>query len=452
MRWAAERHNDEETAVPTRNRRLAITIAVTALAAAACTSQPAPAPSSTSPAAATSTGTPSTSTTTAAPVPPSTFPASSTSFVPVVPLVDRLVIIAGDGNVVTMKPDGQDQEHLTDDAGTTTGYFQPIWSPDGSSVVVSRIAPDGFTLLNVDIGAGTSSTVPTQSNAFYFYWSPTSDRLAYLSNGSAGLDLAVASFGAEPVTENIAAGAPFYFSWSPDGTELATLVGRQDLSRLPAEPGAAATDIAPPGDFVNPVWTDAGLYYVSPAGGVDRLVVEAADGSTQVLARAPASTAFTATRDGDRVAVQSVGELNGIEASYQEAPLLPLNRVVVIERATGELTSVTEGPAVAFFWSPAGDQLLVLDTSEASGTLRWQVWANGELHRLVDFVPSPVFFDTFLPFFSQYALSMSLWAPDGTAFAFPGLIEGSPGIYVQNVSGGPPTLVAEGGDWVTWSP
>jgi hypothetical protein len=44
-----------------------------------------------------------------------------------------------------------------------------------------------------------------------------------------------------------------------------------------------------------------------------------------------------------------------------------------------------------------------------------------------------------------------MWSPDGTAFAFPGLIGERGGIYVQDIAGGDPVFVSEG-NWVLWSP
>jgi Tol biopolymer transport system component len=55
-----------------------------------------------------------------------------------------------------------------------------------------------------------------------------------------------------------------------------------------------------------------------------------------------------------------------------------------------------------------------------------------------------------VPFFDQYAQSMTLWSPDGTAFAFPAAVNGEAGIWRQDLSGGDPIRVA-GGSWVAWS-
>ena len=377
---------------------------------------------------------------------------STTDSTPTIdPAVDRLVVLDGAGNIVTMNRDGGDVTALTDDAGPGLGYFQPSWSPDAESIVASKVESDSFSLVDFDLATGTHSEVATEGNAFYVHWSPASDRLAYLSNGAAGMGLAIAQFGAAPTSALVDHGQPFYFTWSPDGEMLATLIGGQRLEVRDVSSGGAANEIAEPGTFQNPAWTDAGIFYMKRTGGPDQLVVGDPGGAAQVLARSPAGAVFTVPPSGDRVAIQATGEIDGVSASLQQAPLLPLNRLVVIETATGELTRVTDSPVVAFFWDAAGEQLLVLDIGDGPHALRWSVWADGALRELVEFVPAQVFLASYLPFFGQYALSTTMWSPDGTAFAFAGFVGSDSGVFVQAVTGGDPAKIADG-DWVTWSP
>jgi Tol biopolymer transport system component len=379
----------------------------------------------------------------------STTTTTSTSTVPQA-VVDRLVVLDGTGNIVTMDRAGADVAALTADAGGDLGYFQPSWSPDASSIVASRVSSRSFSLVAFDLATDTQSEVATEGNAFYVHWSPAGDRLAYLSNGAAGMGLSIAEFGAAPSSSLVDHGQPFYFTWSPDGGRLATLIGQQRFEVRDVADGAPRR-IAEPGAFQNPAWTDAGIFYLTHTGGADQLVVGHPGNDPRVLARTPAETIFTVPASGDRVAVQAVGEIDGVSASWQEAPLLPLNRLVVVETATGELTAVTDSPVIAFFWDPAGEQLLVLDVGEGPHAARWSVWAGGELRELVEFVPSQVFLQSYLPFFGQYALSTTMWSPDGTAFAFAGFVGTEGGIYVQDVAGGDPVKVADG-SWVMWSP
>jgi TolB protein len=61
--------------------------------------------------------------------------------------------------------------------------------------------------------------------------------------------------------------------------------------------------------------------------------------------------------------------------------------------------------------------------------------------------------DQYLPFFEQYAQSMSPWSPDSRAFAYAGFNEqGEAGIWVQEArSDRAPVLVSDG-EFVSWSP
>jgi Tol biopolymer transport system component len=55
-----------------------------------------------------------------------------------------------------------------------------------------------------------------------------------------------------------------------------------------------------------------------------------------------------------------------------------------------------------------------------------------------------------LPFFDQYAQSMTLWSPDGEAFAYPAMTGGIPGIWIQDIDGTDPIRLTDG-SWVSWS-
>ena len=81
---------------------------------------------------------------------------------------------------------------------------------------------------------------------------------------------------------------------------------------------------------------------------------------------------------------------------------------------------------------------------------RWSVWTTDGLESVVEFDPEPSFINEFVPFFDQYAQSVSLWAPDGSAFAFPGTIDGESGIWVQPTDGDA-TRIGDG-TWVSWAP
>jgi hypothetical protein len=116
---------------------------------------------------------------------------------------------------------------------------------------------------------------------------------------------------------------------------------------------------------------------------------------------------------------------------------------------------ITVAALGAFFWSPDGERLLYLDPDPEEEQLwfRWGVWDGTSSFLTRRFVPSMLIAGAYLRFFEQYAQSMSLWSPDGTAFAYPGTNEeGEEGIWVQSARPDrAPVLVADG-DFVAWSP
>jgi Tol biopolymer transport system component len=79
------------------------------------------------------------------------------------------------------------------------------------------------------------------------------------------------------------------------------------------------------------------------------------------------------------------------------------------------------------------------------------VWSGDHVTTSAAYEPSQTFGQQYLPFFDQYAQALTPWAPDGSAFAFAGVVGGSAGVYVQQVDGGAPTRVSDG-EFVLWSP
>jgi hypothetical protein len=146
--------------------------------------------------------------------------------------------------------------------------------------------------------------------------------------------------------------------------------------------------------------------------------------------------------DGGRIAFQVI----------EEQSVQPLS---VIDVGTGETVEITDAAIAAFFWSPDGERLLYLDPDpdEEQFRFRWGVWDGTSSFLTPPFVPSLLFAREYLQFFEQYAQSMSLWSPDGSAFAYPGMNEdGEEGIWIQSARPDrAPVLVADG-DFVAWSP
>lgn len=151
---------------------------------------------------------------------------------------------------------------------------------------------------------------------------------------------------------------------------------------------------------------------------------------------------FVVSPDGDRIAFQVL----------EEGGALPLS---VIDVGTSETVEISGAPTVAYFWSPDGERLLYMDPDPVQGQLwfRWGVWDGTSSFLTPRFAPSPLIAGEYLPFFQRYAQSMSLWSPDGSAFAYPGTSQdGEEGIWIQSARPDrAPVLVADG-NFVAWSP
>jgi len=187
---------------------------------------------------------------------------------------------------------------------------------------------------------------------------------------------------------------------------------------------------------------------VSEAGGRQRLIAnDIATDRREVLARFDGGITFVVSPDGERVAYQVI----------RDGPSLavPLS---VIDRENGTTRRVATEYSPAFFWSPDGTKLLSLRPEvEERLVFRWNVWEDGSSFSTERFVPSLELSRDYLQFFEQYAQSMTLWSPDGTAFVYAGQqVEsgesGESGIWIQPATLGTAPIRVADGVVASWSP
>ncbi len=354
----------------------------------------------------------------------------------------RLVVIDATGNVVTMRPDGTNRRALTDDAGVTS-YYQPQWSPRGDSLAWAETTAAGFALTVND--GDDSIAIPMPAMPFFYMWSPDATRIGVLHNAAGGgLEFEIVDVAAAGATV-AANGAPFFFSWSPDGRQIVSHVGLDDLSILGA---GGVTPLGSTGrDYQAPSWTPAGIFYLDDG----KIRLQDPAGASRSLASVSGPTTMVAAPDGSRLAVQVFGpDDSSVFAAFQSVPEIPTNVVAVLDLATGNIEVASGEPSFGYFWSPDGTALLVLVLAAQEGELEWRVWRHGENTSRVAFTPTRSLLRDVLPFFDQYAQSWRQWAPDSSAFAFVGMIDGTSGVWVQEVDGAEPRFVVEG-SWVAWS-
>lgn len=363
------------------------------------------------------------------------------------PTMGRLAVLDSAGDIVVMDPNGTNRETIAEDGGEDNpGFFmQPVWSPDASTLAWGQRTGTGF---GVGIGtprSGTITTLTTPNLPFFTYWSPDSRFLGVLHNGTTGVEFQIADIEQE-TTSVLDEDAPFYFSWSPDADRVVTHAGTDRVETI--GPDGQRVELEPTtGNYLAPQWTENGVFHVDE----DELVLEDDNGERRAVAGVSGFTLFVANQQGSLVALQATGDDgSGITAASEEFPTPVTGAVVVVDVDTGETEVVDNSPALAFFWSPDGEHLLTLTTNENEVVPK--VWVSGEdVTDYTPYLPPPNMVQDTFPFFPQYAQSMSLWAPDASAYAFAGAVEGEPGIWVQSVGADSPTRVSDG-TWVSWSP
>lgn len=357
----------------------------------------------------------------------------------------RLAVIDDEGDVVVMEADGSDPVEVAT-AGEDIGLAQPIWSPDGSHLSWAQLSEDGSAYAFSDLGSGPPTVVGLDQFPYYAFWSPAQDRVGILRNGASGVVFELITVPGGEV-ELVEEDTPFYFSWSPGGDRIVAHAGPVRLLDL----GVDGED-GEPGDtddsYLAPQWLPDGVLHVVDG----ELILDLDDGTARSVAEVEGLTTFVANPQGTFVALQSISAGGGQSVALREvAAATRPNVVTLIGLETGEFTTVSDSPAVGFFWSPDGQRLLILSPNERGDALVASVWSEGSIDQYASYQPSPIQVRDLFPFFPQYAQSLSFWAADSSAFVLVGAIDGEAGVWVQELGADDPRLVS-GGTWAAWSP
>jgi TolB protein len=359
----------------------------------------------------------------------------------------RIAVLDSRGTLTAFDADGSDAVVLADSVPGETLVRQPTWSPDGARIAWVGLAADGTSAEIMTAAAdGTRPTdTPVAAAPFYLSWDPTSSRIVYLG-GSAAADIELGLVDvAASTSAPIDAGSPFYLSWAPAGKQLLVHVGTDRLDRLAID-GSHTSLHDRPGTFSAPVWTSDGrtFVYASEGGHGQRLIAyELGTDRREILARFEGTITFVVSPDGRRVAFQVLQD---------QSLATPLS---VIDRKSGTIERVATEYSPSFFWSPGGDKLLSLlpEVTPERLWFRWRVWEDGSSFTTGRFVPSLEFSRDYLQFFEQYAQSMRLWSPDGSAFVYAGEDEsGESGVWIQPATRDTAPVRVADGVVAFWSP
>jgi TolB protein len=395
-------------------------------------------------------------------------------------LPGQLAVLGVDESIKVMDPDGSDVVVLAPPAAGSSieERTQPTWSPDGERVAWTETTTTGEVELVTSMRSGFGLTrIEFPFMAAYIAWSPDGERLAVMGNDlEGGLRTALTRSGG-PV-RHVESGAPAYFDWSPDSSGL--LLHIDDRLEFAPVDGSERISVETDGDFRVGAFLGSRLLYAVDAGIGEALVIgdDMASVPTGIM-RFAAPAAYVVHPDEDRIAILARGSRESAAVVELDDPLLAVlepSRLEILDLRSKGLETVTEEPAIAWFWSPDGTRLLYSTAVVEDGDtkVKWWVYENGEVEGFPAFVPTGEFGRGYLAYFDQFDRTTSFWSPDSNAFAYAGgrvtmdtdetptgdgsVPEGDVsgagevgGIWVQIVGDRPPMRIADG-QVAVWSP
>ncbi len=391
----------------------------------------------------------------------------------------------GNGPVVAVaRPDGQRYVEL--DGGQTNLASQPTWSTDGTKLIWSSVSPltqqarvQLFDPDGVADGEPLATNVPGPP-VFYFQWRNDGSEALYLRNSTRRQTVEAGVLTPGGPARWMADGDPFFVAWAPTEAVIAAHVAEERVALFdPAGAAAfgivdedesastpdrglddpvAGDDLVEGGGFSSPAWLDDQTLLAVVSGSLSTVDIET--GSVEPLLAVDGPIRFVLSPDRSRVALQTVADPNSddvLEVTLDQVQEDADDRaLVVVDIDDQNFEVVTDRPVAAWEWSPDSTKLawleLVGPIARRGG--RWRFWsADGPV---IGDVRSPRVqlsikeVVNYLPFFAQYSFSLHRWAPDSSAFALVGSVNGRSGVWVHLVDvPAAPVLVAPG-DVVSW--
>ena len=361
--------------------------------------------------------------------------------------LNRIAYVGNDGNLFTINPDGTEVSKLTttdlrvgpsgpvlaQTAQTQLFYAWPTWSPDSAKIAASLIAVNGndvrLSVEVIDVSNGESTRVYTnQPNTssiargapHYLYWTPDSARITFLAAEPSTLTLFAADPSGSSPAANVISGSPLYFAFSSHG-EVAVFHLGEELLRSTYVSGeiGAQENIGSAGyGFKTPaVSPDGGRFAYAArdlASGSEALFIGDPKGSPDqaraVTDLGPSSALVWSPAGTHLAAAESLATASQI-----------YDRMILVSGDGASTRIAVNEPFLSFFWSPTGDKIVYVAFDQIEQTFTWKYVEveGGEPIKMIEFMPSGDFL-TLLTFFDQYALSNSIWSPDGTQILFSG--------------------------------
>jgi Tol biopolymer transport system component len=247
----------------------------------------------------------------------------------------------------------------------------------------------------------------------------------------------------------------FFWDWMPDSERVLIHTGftgdpaaETRLAIVPVSGETDETEVKGPGFFQAPAVAFDGKYYayasVDPIGIRWLTVHLTENGFTQWLQPHQGVAAIGWSPTDLQLAF--ISPPDNRSTYYGSMKLYNL--------AEDELRELVDRTVLAFFWAPDGRSIAYLTLEEFErgadrNVVELGLWVvntdDGQERQLLNFQPTDVFIDELLPFFDNYALSHSIWAPDSQAVVIPTIDDdGRDQIVVVPVDGSEPSTIIEG--------
>ncbi|HQW50714.1 MAG TPA: hypothetical protein PL082_01550 [Tepidiformaceae bacterium] len=334
----------------------------------------------------------------------------------------------------------------------------PSWRPGRAEFTATRLVPGGnapHTALVLCAASGGEILVPgsmatppaliSERLPHYALWNPQGTVLYYVMPTGRTLAARIWRAG-DAEARTLTGGTPIFTAWTPAGDRLAIHHG-SELAIFEAGSGERQLISGSAGGFRVPAVSQSGRWIAYAEVSGETAVVHAYD-TLEAEARRVAEFGggvILAFRPGTEV-LTVAGVLPG------GSPIATGIHCADLGAPDAAVETLVRGPVVAFWWAPAGDRLAVLTPGGLSdgrvqvrfyGTDGWPVGAMESLSLSNDM-------RTLVGFFDQFALSHSLWSPDGRHFTLAGrLITDGP---ASSFADGPldSVLTAEAGARAPW--
>ncbi|MEE9414811.1 MAG: hypothetical protein V3V01_05955 [Acidimicrobiales bacterium] len=368
----------------------------------------------------------------------------------------QIAFIANTGDLMVINPDGTNPVSLTNHQDQRVS--QPVWAPGGGALAWTEVGAEAELVVGSADGRLETRAV-TAVASFYTAWNESGTALALLGNADGGVGMSFAELEGGELTASSSlddAGTPYYFDWLGDDELFAHVGG--DIRRVSTnDPLGESNEIGTA--FQAPdVLSDGTVLIAEVSDGLTELVRrDIASGESTTLASYAGSAFFVVDPTETRVAVHLPGGSASPPSTLVTTLRQPDNALLtggvwVIDLESGARVQAADTTRFAAFWDPTGTRLLMLEPSE--GGTRWQVWAlDGSSIRTDSFLLSPVLFGSYLPFYDQYAKSITFWSPDGSSFVYSAMREsGVPAIFVHDAATNGSSVAIATGSVAIWSP